>query len=535
MRVMRCRRWAAVAFVALGVGGMYQITGCSGTGPECVLGICMKDGPHRDCVESLIKDDGAVIEGPGVFFVSASAVPGGNGSKAQPFQRFADAAGKNPKRVYACAGEYVENESVSFKEGVEIYAGFTGCDSDEWRWSKTRSILKGPRNAVALALHEGHSCIGNLDVIAADADVAGGSSIAVAADGGTVAIVNGKLTAGNARDGSPGSSPPEDGTLHGKAGEPGVDACDQGTHHDGPTGATTACSTGGTSTGGNGGNGGTIILPTSTAGAVRTPGDSGGDGTSSSPAPMPKGEGGRGEDSEGTACSGGQHGTEGGMGEAGSGAKGPGMISAAGYTGNNGVDGLAGKPGQGGGGGGGARGTLGAVCPGAKRQADVPGASGGAGGSGGCGGRGGGGGQAGGSSIALMILDASVQLENVDLSAGKAGGGGQGGKGQKGGKAGSGGGSGHGIDSALNSCDGGDGGDGGRGGPGGGGQGGHSLGIAFKGSSPPAGGAFVRDPENKGTGGKGGGDQPRPPGSSGADGQAERCWDFTANSACNPQ
>jgi hypothetical protein len=539
MQSKRGGRWATGAVVVLGAGGMYQMTGCSRTLPDCYLEDCSGNAPKvqvADCVGRLGEGAVTVLDGPGVF-VRKNAAPGGDGTRERPFQSFVEAAATNPRRVYACAEEYDETKSVSFADYVEIYAGFVECDK-AWRWStKERARLNGPPDVIALALHEGYSCIGNLDVSAADAVVAGGSSIAVTAEGeGTVAIVNGKLTAGEARDGSAGSSPSEDEALDGKAGDPGVDACGPGTRHGGPTGITTTCSTGDTSTGGNGGDGGTITSEPSSDAPTPTPGGPGGDGTSSSPsstAEAGQGKGGAGESSTGTACSDGSNGAGGSAGKAGAGATGAGMISAAGYQGNNGAPGLAGKPGQGGGGGGGARGALGALCPGAGGRADVPGASGGAGGSGGCGGLGGGGGQAGGSSIALMILDATVQLENVDLSAGKAGRGGQGGTGQRGGKAGSGGGRADGIDGALESCRGGNGGDGGRGGPGGGGQGGHSLGIAVRGSTPPAAYEYAIHPYNKGIGGKGGGDNPSDV-KTGADGQAERCWDFSANAACSP-
>jgi hypothetical protein len=123
------------------------------------------------------------------------------------------------------------------------------------------------------------------------------------------------------------------------------------------------------------------------------------------------------------------------------------------------------------------------------------GASGGAGGTGGCGGHGGGGGPAGGSSIALVVVEATVTLEDVMMAASRGGNGGAAGDGQTGGQKGSGGDSGAGAGTAFSSCGGGDGGQGGLGGPGGGGQGGHSLGIAFQGSIAPTGGEFSIDPQ----------------------------------------
>jgi hypothetical protein len=129
------------------------------------------------------------------------------------------------------------------------------------------------------------------------------------------------------------------------------------------------------------------------------------------------------------------------------------------------------------------------------------------------------------------VLDATVTLSGVTLTAGNGGDGGEGGDGQNGGQPGSGGMLGNGA--PLNaSCGGGAGGKGGNGGPGGGGQGGHSLGVAFQGTTVPTGGKFVIDMTKNGTGGMGGTDNTTANMGTGADGVAGDCWDFGAGRAC---
>jgi hypothetical protein len=85
---------------------------------------------------------------------------------------------------------------------------------------------------------------------------------------------------------------------------------------------------------------------------------------------------------------------------------------------------------------------------------------------------------------------------------------------------------------AKPSCSGGEGGAGGLGAPGGGGQGGHSLGIAFQGTTPPAGGEFIVDPQNRGVGGPGGLNNSTPEGGKGTDGIPADCWNFSSNTSC---
>jgi hypothetical protein len=154
-----------------------------------------------------------------------------------------------------------------------------------------------------------------------------------------------------------------------------------------------------------------------------------------------------------------------------------GAISAQGWTPAAGADGEIGGPGGGGGGGDGTWQACG-------QGGDLGWYGGGGGGAGGCGGNGGAPGAGGGSSIALIILDASVEMTECDLIATNAGDGSQGDVGQAGQDGGVGG---EGISSSAFSepCAGGAGGKGGTGGEGGGGAGGVSAGIAWAGDFEP--------------------------------------------------
>ncbi|HTN88955.1 MAG TPA: hypothetical protein VL242_34995 [Sorangium sp.] len=467
-------------------------------------------------------------------FVSASAAPGGLGTKKRPFKSFAEvAANRTKRRVYACAEAYDERSGIVFTGDVEVYGGFTECDG-EWIWSEGRATLTvtaaeeqaGTPNTVALMLDGGDNRIQSFNVTAKRTAAQGSSLIALLANGGKVELFSSDLTAGKAGNGDPGSSPSDEQAPNGITGIQGEAACAGGTRHDGPEGPVTQCPAGGKSTGGRGGAGGTcsededgmLVLGPSGKGEAGTP-----------PYDTSGGSGGNGQPSPTGACEAGKHGAPGEDADPIVRPAGRGTIGATGFTGVNGANGTPGKPGQGGGGGGGAMGGTGS-CSTGTNLAPLPGASGGSGGSGGCGGEGGGGGLAGGSSIAVVILDAEISFDNVTLTAGDAGNGGQGGNGQRGGNGGTGGALGDSKGSADSSCDGGRGGNGSDGRPGDGGHGGHSLGIALKGSSALVGPLPSLALGNAGEGGLGG--TLPSAGERGEDGLSEECWNFDTGMAC---
>ncbi|WP_437735854.1 hypothetical protein [Sorangium sp. So ce1335] len=534
MREGQGRSWAAGTLVALGLVGMCHALGCATYDPgelgaDETTTTSSSSGVLPRCEKSPAEDPSTITEQCGVF-VRASAPAGGDGTRARPFNSFAEVAASNSQksRVYVCyesqdgdndkvTESYNESSGIAFSDGVEIYGGFTGC-YEEWKRStnKTTLTVAVPEgqpetpDTIALKLNGGVNRLENLEIIANGPLVHGNSSIALLVNGGTADIVNSDLTAGEAGDGDPGGTPTDETDLNGIAGSKGAAACDPGTSHPGKDGPVKQCPGGESSAGGKGG-----------AGSTSGPAGGGGDGT---PESDRGGAGGQGAQSASMACTDGANGKPGENGTPGDSVEDPGLgtIDATGYQGVTGVQGKPGAPGQGGGGGGGAVGGT-ATCPGAD-SATLSGASGGTGGAGGCGGRGGEGGKPGGSSIAVLILDAEVTFRDVQLTAGNAGNGGAGGDGALGGTGGAGGDLGAGVPPTLRaSCAGGRGGSGGTGGPGGGGSGGHSLGIAFKGSSL---GGEVRSfmPGSEGQGGPGGSIPSA--GAQGAPGRSGACLNF---------
>jgi hypothetical protein len=513
---------------ASGTGGTTSSSG-SGTSSGSVGGGGTGGSTVGCNMTPLDMDAGALMDGCGVF-VASGVAPGGDGSMEKPYATLGDAAlNTKVKVIYVCAGTYTETKPVVFNGGVSIFAGFSNC-TGKWDGAITTASVTGPADTPAITLNGGSNHIENLDVTAPDATVAGGSSIGVLVNGGSLNMLNGKVTAGAGKAGDPGVHPADDAMLDGENGDPGKAICVSGASNKGAVGKTKTCSTGGNSAGGSGGDGGLL----SGTGMMLLTAGSGTDGTVADPTQMTKGKGGAGEipgSPNSTPCVDGTKGADGGAGSSGVGGTGIGMLAATGYTGATGADGGNGKPGQAGGGGGGALGGFGIDCSGTMN--DRVGASGGAGGTAGCGGNPGTGGKAGGSSIALISVSATVSLTNVSLFTGQAGAGGKGGDGQNGGAASSGGALGAGKGSAKASCPGGGGGQGGSGGPGGGGQGGHSLGIAATGKLPK-GATFNVLQIGAGKGGLGGANSTATNMGGGANGMAKDCWDFTNNVACPP-
>ncbi|WP_437877194.1 PGRS family protein [Sorangium sp. So ce513] len=457
-------------------------------------------GPYAECVPSESAE--AVSDACGVF-VAASGNDGSAGTKAEPVKTLAEAlrrAGETGSDVYACAEPFAE--SVEVPAGISLFGGLD-CESG-WTWigEQTKTTVAPEAEAIPLTLArgEGTTRIEDIEARAPDARAAGGSSIAVLADGATAELARCALVAGNAADGADGDDAPSEAPERAPAGSDGVDACSDLDDVEGPDatlpgGAQVVNACGDElSIGGSGGDGNI------NNGAGGVSGQTGIEGQAGAGEPPSM--------NESWSCGaipndptkgGGSAGVNGAPGTPGAGASGLGALSASGYTGVPGGDGTPGKPGQGGGGGGGAKG--GPVCSGGVSGA---GASGGSGGAGGCGGLAGRGGAPGGASIALASVDASVTLIDCTLTTGRGGNGGKGGNMQPGGSGGSGGRGGLGIGGSSDGCDGGKGGKGGNGGPGGGGLGGPSLAIAFRGTPVVQQGQTSLTPGAPGTGGPGG-------------------------------
>jgi hypothetical protein len=465
----------AVSFVALSLS-ILSAAGCSFEPEDCELrNDCNRCDPSLSS-ESVGDDCG--------FFVSASSGDDGNtGTKSRPVKTLARAlslASERTRHVYACAEEFPE--AVLVPAGMTIFGGLDCANGFTSQGGAARTTIAAGPDAVAVTIAGGEATthLRNVTAKAADATLAGGSSIAVLAlQDAVVKLEESDLVAGNGAsgvEGENGSNP----AASGLAGGSGVPACvmEQGL---GGEPAATDCG-GVVSKGGWGGDGYESFAASGQDGSPAT-------GVSGA------GLGGAGQ-SGASSCQDGAPGADGARGADGKGGQGTGMISASGFEGAHGGEGGRGLPGQGGGGGGGSRSAT--KCP--VDATNAHGAGGGAGGSGGCGGVGGLGGGPGGASIGLVSLFATVTLDAVNVGTGRGGDGGRGGSAQPGGAGGGGGKGGASAGDVSGGCAGGAGGRGGDGGFGGGGLGGPSIGIAYKGSTPAQSGVAFE----LGAGGRGG-------------------------------
>lgn len=449
-----------------GTGGAAGSTTSSTAGGDGGTGASTPDG----CVP---KDaPGPVADGCGVF-VSPSGDDSGLGTKASPVQTIATAilrAKEGEKRIYACADVF--SAALDVDAGVTIFGGLD-CAAD-WSYSPiARTVLTSDPDTVPLHLAAAVPlAMSDVDVTAADAALAGGSSIAIIAESmASLSLTRSTVTAGVAMAGEDGASFSST-AMDGATGSTGADACLAAQAITSPA-------------------------PVNRCGDIDSAGGSGGlseaiqGSAGNAGLPLITDNGGAGEVA--AACKLGTAGTDGTNGEAGEGATGMGILDAAGYTGVAGKDGFPGTTAQGGGGGGGSKGGSGSgKCADATKAS---GASGGSGGSGGCGGQGGRGGKPGGSSIGLASLGATIVFGgDVTIIAKTGGKGGSGSDGQTGG-IGAPGGNGGAVPGSATllkaGCKGGPGGAGGTGGKGGGGHGGHSIAVAYTGAPPETTGAVL--------------------------------------------
>lgn len=451
------------------------------------------------CVPS--EAEGAVAETCGVFVRASGSDESGDGSQASPFASIGHAIeNAGGKSVYVCAEGFTE--AVRLPNGTSLFGGLA-CDAGWVRDPVERTRLTSPKDTVPLFLENGTKAtrIEDFRISAPNAEIAGGSSIAVIANVATTSFTSCEIIANEGKLGAvPETAPtPDAEDLHGENGAAGVvlngdgAACvDNGVGLPGGMGGAKVCD-GDDVSGGKGGDGRTAF------------GDPGEDGL---PLMKPDGQGGAGETSS-TSCQAGTVGARGLDGQSGQQTTGSGSISELGYVGVDGASGAIGGHGQGGGGGGG-----GQECNGGWS-----GRSGGGGGSGGCGGRPGGGGGFGGSSIAVLMIDSVITFTDSTLISRAGGAGGSGASGGAGGDGGM-----YGSKApGLGPCNGGDGGDGGLGGAGSGGHGGHSLGVAHRGEPPILEGSTI----TTGTPGDGGEGGASPPGAAtGEAGAAEKMLAF---------
>ncbi len=390
-------------------------------------------------------EEACLVSNEYAVFVAPSGKDSAPGTQAAPLKTIAKAlelAHAASKKVIACNGTY--DEQLKLSTSTNLFGGFT-CPSDPNPWaydSGKKAIVAPSARGLALSVATGAAAvvIADFEFDAKDGVDPGESSVAAFINASTnVSLIRLKLAAGTGVDGANGVlSPvafPSQPTLNGNS----------ATGDNGGLSNTVLCAIGGSTKGGVGGNGG----PNATGGGQGTPALNGGTpGTLGALCAGP-GSGGNGSDAPAQPAA--------------SGAAQLGAITPVGWSPTPGTDGSPGTPGQGGGGG----------------TGSSTGGGGGGGGAGGCGGAPGTGGKAGGASIALLVLNSTLGLNELDLVTEDAGKGGNGAAGQDGqslfGAPGA---------AADFGCGGGKGGKGGAGGAGGGGAGGISAGIVSRGAAP---------------------------------------------------
>jgi len=385
-----------------------------------------------------------VVSDFGVFVDAAAGADGNPGTKEAPVKSITAALGKlaGKTRLYLCDGTYPEH--VKLSAPVSLYGGFA-CGS--WSYSGAKAKLAPTGKGLALEIRAASAdlVLADLDVSANDATEPGESSIAAMVASTTSATFRRtSLTAGKAVDGADGLPAADFAPAAAPDGTPGAGG---GAATPNPACTTSIGGAGGRNASPNGANGGVAVIP------VYPTGNTGGGGIAGATCGIPASDGAYGV--EGTG---------------GAGAAALGVLDASGWKGADGAKGGAGGNGQGGGGG-------------AQR---IEGGVGGSGGPGGCGGAGGASGTAGGSSIALLVFQSDVRLDQASLNANDAGRGGNAANGQKAQLGSANPGS---PGSFASACAGGIGGVGGSGGGGGGGAGSLSVGILYKGKAPSLNGA----------------------------------------------
>jgi hypothetical protein len=404
------------------------------------------DGHVCDPTKTPAQDPCVISNTYGVF-VSSTGRNGAAGTMSDPFLRVADAiaaATGHSDRVLACAGSYDEaltlgsnsaqdagsselqdreseaaQEEASFSGGVTLFGGLDCANG--WQYTGAKATLAPTTSGAALTVKD--LTVGltfeDFGFHALPATESGESSIAVFASRSTapgLVLIRCELVAG--------------------AGQPGTDAAAvMGFDGGAPSGQPGMAGSGG----GNQANTCGGVAMASVGGAGGQPGPTGGDGQDGTPGPSNKGT----EADCANSTTGGGNGAPGAGGGAGAGAMSWAAFDQNGWVTTGGTSGGPGAVGQGGGGGG---------------SVDETGGGGG-GGAGGCGGAGGAPGTGGGSSVALLVYQSSVDLEQCSIIADSAGRGGNAAVGEMGQSPG-----GHGNGVGPTACPGGKGGSGGSGG-----------------------------------------------------------------------
>ena len=449
---------SACGMVDDGCGGRVDCGQCecesgafTGSDPECGpcgLGIrsCAGDAKEAGCslnsleAYGLPKDPEEVVCQASLVFVEAAPIPGGDGTKANPYASYAQAmALVNVGQVVVLSNKEEFTESLTLQSGIHVLGGYTRMGE---RWSRDESLPTpirvpwvGGKDQVGVWAKDlsDMTRLEGIDLKMGDAPSSPTSpvhhSIGVWAQNTKGLQISGSLIA---------SGRPEAG-LQGKDGAKGSDGGDGGDGENGglyrpvdngnlrqPLRGKGGVQTGCEAAGGLGG------LPGAEAGAGGHPpypgqdgenvrgGAGGGPGTTVS-IPAPDGSNGLDGPSAREA--------EAGLAQGTWTLKGDVLVWT--YEGD-GKDGEDGEDGGGGGGGGGQAGYMQYIG-----YDDFSwGPSGSGGGAGGCGGKGGGLGKAGGSSFGIVLYDSVLTLTGTKVQAALGGQGGAGGEGGKGGEGG---------------------------------------------------------------------------------------------------
>ncbi|MEO8877818.1 MAG: hypothetical protein ABI461_19650, partial [Polyangiaceae bacterium] len=448
-----------------------------------------------------------VNETLGVFVAPPSATDASapDGTRGRPYtklQQAIDTAKAQQKRVYACIGDYAEQ--ITLADGVSIF-GDLDCNRN-WDVVTAHASLKAPASpAVHADQIKTATRIDSLDLVAPDATVPGGSSIALIANASpALTIANAAIHAGAGMKGADGV----EGTQLSNAGSaPGSDNSNSllapcvgivtgsciSAHAVAPAGGTNLCMGGPAIVSGPGGAGGIGIgdaVVTSTATFIEfgnqyymIPGILASNGNPQPGNALTAAGGTKGNVLAAT----GSAGATGAVGANGASASQIGTISSAGFTPVDGSVGTNGQPGQGGGGGAGYDYVTKSTTNYSVGDA-IYFSNGAGGGAGGCPGLAGASGKGGGASIAIIANDSPLTLDTCTVQSSA---GGDGGKGTLGSAASGGapGGADRDACPTANLCllaykphNGGAGGAGGQPGWSGSGAGGSSIGIAFHGA-----------------------------------------------------
>ncbi|QRK13723.1 PE-PGRS family protein [Archangium violaceum] len=405
-----------------------------------------------------------------------------SGTMDAPYQTISYALERisaNTQAVYLARGVYQE-PMLRLDRPISFHGGYAGLDGG-WKRDATyiTQIVGGSIGLTVSGLGEDAGVsLEWLHITSGNSTGAGDPSIGLRVlQSKGVRLRHVQIVAGAGAPGSEGSTPATapggaDGGTGGTppsldGGSPGISSCGSVQNK-----------------GGTGGTGGDVKVNFGVGGqgVAGTPSAPGGDGGTFRETPV-------GCSGEACVCIGdpghdGQDGLEGESGPSGHAGDGIGTLVTDTWSPTSGEAGQPGFMGGGGGGGGG-----GGACSSQYGAAIAQGSGGGGGGAGGCPGQGGNGGKGGGASIALLLIDAHVEMESCSLKTTRGGDGGAGGKGGTGGPGGQGGPGGPSTTTIADPSDpttkatggpggrGGTGGKGGDGGPGGNGGGGPSVGV----------------------------------------------------------